>query len=236
MWRIYFLKRDFFTGVLELLRGVRRGGLHYIVDWRVLDTKTLGLPQSRPRLWIVAVRNDAMEQPLQWPRPREPCSSFDDFLTDARPSRSVLMQALLRCRGLAPFAKANVLTELARLCSEGKDPFQETYIIEADHSSSRTASVMQGCSPCLTRKRCQTGGHWISTRGRRQNTVEMLRLQHMRPERFQIPSNLALSSFNALIGNSMSVNVVEAILAMLSRSCPGVFGGRPPLADPWSAP
>ena len=232
----HLFPRDFFFGILELLRGIRRGGLHYIVDWRVLDTKKLGVPQSRHRLWIVAMRNDAMEQPLQWPRPRGPCSSVDDLLAGARPSRAVLLQAVLRCRGLAPFAKANVLTELARLCSDGKNPFQETYIIEADASPSRGASVMRGCSPCLTRRRCQAGGHWISTRGRRLNTVEMLWLQHMDPERFQIPSNVSLNSFHALIGNSMSVNVVEAILAMLSRSCPGVFGGRPPLADPWSAP
>eukprot|EP00969_Alexandrium_andersonii_P005441 235998-Alexandrium_andersonii.AAC.1 len=63
---------------------------------------------------------------------------------------------------------------------------------------------MAGCSPCLTRTRAAQGGHWVTTRGRRLNTREMLKLQAMDPDRFMIPNGVPLGAFNGMIGNSMS--------------------------------
>ena len=80
------------------------------------------------------------------------------------------------------------------------------------------------------------GGHWVSTYGRRLSTNEMLRLQHMRPDRFQLPSGVSDGAFRGMTGNAMSVNVVEVILSMLSKSVPSWFsqGPRPLLLAPAS--
>ena len=75
----------------------------------------------------------------------------------------------------------------------------------------------------------------MTTRGRRLNTEEMLKLQNMRPGRLRVSEGVPLAEFHAMIGNSMSVNVIEALLAMLSRACPNVLQTGP-LPDQWSAP
>ena len=73
----------------------------------------------------------------------------------------------------------------------------------------------------------------MSMRGRRLTTAEMLKLQSMRPARLVVPPSVPESAFRAMIGNSMSVNIVEVLLAMLSRACLGVLGS--PLRGRWSA-
>ena len=81
----------------------------------------------------------------------------------------------------------------------------------------------------------QRQGRWVTTHGRRMNTEEMLKLQNMRPERLNVPEGVPMAEFHAMIGNSMSVNVIEALLAMLSRACPKVLQ-TDLLPDQWSAP
>ena len=116
--------------------------------------------------------------------------------------------------------------QLRKLRERGVDPLEDTHVIEIDNcatSDGFASTVMRGCSPCLTRRRAQSGGHWVSTRGRRLTTPEMLKLQSMRPARLVVPPSVPESAFRAMIGNSMSVNIVEVLLAMLSRACPGVL-------------
>ena len=133
-------------------------------------------------------------------------------------------------------ARLNVINELRKLRERGVDPLEDTHVIEIDNcatSDGFASTVMRGCSPCITRRRAQCGGHWVSTRGRRLSTAEMLRLQGMRPARCVVPPSVPTPAFHGMVGNSMSVNIVEVLLAMLSRACPGVLGS--PLRDRWSA-
>ena len=43
--------------------------LGYVTKWRVLNTKEHGIPQSRPRLYIVGVRKDSCVHKFRWPKP-----------------------------------------------------------------------------------------------------------------------------------------------------------------------
>ena len=54
---------------------------------------------------------------------------------------------------------------------------------------------------------------------------EMMRLQGMSPERLVIPDGVGKREFKKMIGNSMSVNVLEAILAMIDRVAPSILAG-----------
>ena len=228
--------RDFFEAVLSLLREMRwrwLPGQKYIVDWRLLDTKYFNIPQSRPRVWIVAVRADSLQHALEWPRPRAtPCDSIDALL-GPRPSLHVLAKALPP--PTSANSRLNVERGLITVRSRGFDPFRDTHVMEVDNSQAFGGTIMRGCSPCLTRARARAGGHWVTTRGRRLSTAEMLKLQFMQPERLHVPEGVPLSEFHAMIGNSMSVNIVEALLSMLGRACPDVLKTGP-LPDPWSAP
>ena len=225
--------REFFEAVLGLLREMRSHGKHYVVDWRLLDTKYFKVPQSRERVWIVCVRNDALETALVWPTPSpSPCTNIDMILVWPRPPRASLVHALPpESQGNA---RANCVRSLGLVRKAGADPFDVTYIMDIDHSKSRAGARMLGCSPCLTVTRSRQGGHWITTHGRRFSTAEMLKLQNMRPDRLQVPEGVSMTAFHGMVGNSMSVNVVEAILAMLSRAAPSVLRAGP-LPDPWSS-
>ena len=61
--------KDAFANVLSSLRG----GLdnNYMVSWRVVNTADFGLPQNRPRLYIIGMRRDALQDRSRfvWPRP-----------------------------------------------------------------------------------------------------------------------------------------------------------------------
>ena len=231
--------REFFEAVLSMLRDTRWSwlpGQRYNVAWRMLDTKDFKIPHSRPRVYIVAIRADSLQNRLVWPRAsRAPCHAIDDLLDGPRPSRAFLANALPP--PTSGNARLNVINELRKLRERGVDPLEDTHVIEIDNcatSDGFASTVMRGCSPCLTRRRAQTGGHWVSTRGRRLTTAEMLKLQAMRPARLVVPPSVPESAFRAMVGNAMSVSIVEALLASLSRACPAIFSGTP-LPDRWSA-
>ena len=71
--------KDAFANVLKSLRDGLRN--EYIVSWRVLNTADFGLPQNRPRLYIIGMRRDALQDGLQllWPRPLG-CVPLDSIL------------------------------------------------------------------------------------------------------------------------------------------------------------
>ncbi|GAW28951.1 DNA cytosine methyltransferase [Carboxydocella sp. ULO1] len=46
--------------------------LGYVVDWKLLNASDFGVPQLRPRVVIVAIRND-LEIDFNWPKPNELC-------------------------------------------------------------------------------------------------------------------------------------------------------------------
>lgn len=226
--------RATFESVLEILREIRMrrpGGpdAFYHVEWNVMNTCNYGLPQSRQRVYIVCVRSDVLQRPLQWPAP-SPSQLDIDSLLGERPSQMIVSKALPPQKSTT--TRANVLAGLEFLRQCGAKPFEETWIMNIDDSPNRMSKPLKGCSPCLTRARAARGGHWVTTHGCRMGTETMLKLQGMDPDRIKRPSDVKLGLFNAMIGNAMSVNVVEVLLAMLSRSCPQVLNAKKPLPLP----
>ncbi|MEQ1547544.1 MAG: DNA cytosine methyltransferase [Chakrabartia sp.] len=64
--------RGFLSAVFEDYRGQLKAQLKklgYTVDWRLLNASDFGVPQLRPRVVIVAIRND-MADVFDWPTPQ----------------------------------------------------------------------------------------------------------------------------------------------------------------------
>ena len=213
--------------VLEMTRE-----LGYYVEWKVLDTACFGLPQSRPRCWIVAVQRNALNRPLQWPTPSPSQCRDIDTLLGPRPTKYKVQRPKLT----SDLNKNNVARIHQSLKAKGINAYQKTFICDIDCSARFFGNMKEGCSPCLTRHRAQCGGFWVTSHGRRLGTFDMLQLQGMSPSRLQKPDSVPIGSFNAMIGNAMSVNVVEALLSMLSKSCPGVFTKHVPDRWSWDGP
>lgn len=86
------------------------------------------------------------------------------------------------------------------------NPFKVTHLIDCDSSPYR-CKVMKGKSPCIIRSR--GAGHWVTSRGRRLSLKEMFALHGMKGITFrQVVSD---SQQGKLLGNSMSLNVLERI-------------------------
>ena len=89
---------------------------------------------------------------------------------------------------------------------------------------------MINMSPCLTRARASSSGHWVSTRGRRMTRNEMLRLFAIRPLRLDF-RDVPKRSVGAMIGNAMAVNVLERLLCRVLLASQIVLPGS--LSDRW---
>ena len=209
--------------IIRMLKSIldKNGKPLYKIHHTILNTKDHGLPQNRPRWYCVGVRTDVSKETAGFEFPSSiPCPHIDEILDGVGQTRSSHPAQL---SDLSETARQNVQRAYARInigekqsqASPGSrdtstDQHQSTYIIDCDASKQRS-SFMKGISPCITRSR--GNGHWISSRGRRLNPKEMMRLQGIDPNTFKVP--VSDSEVGKQLGNAMSVNVVERLLQQL---------------------
>ena len=90
---------------------------------------------------------------------------------------------------------------------------------------------MLGVSPCLTRTRAATG-IYIASRGSRMTLQEMLRLQGLPPRHIlRHQGDVTNRQLGGMIGNAISVNVLERIVGRVLPACGLVRGA---LSDRWA--
>ena len=186
-----------FDHVLKVLATIGHGV--YDVRHSLLNTEHSGVPQHRPRVYIVGRLLSRCLEPFRFPEPL-PSVGIDSLLDP-------------RCDGESwtarpgTMAAANLQEALADIAKSGLDPLEQHFIIDID-SSKRFRSVMLDRSPCLLKARPR--GFYISSRGRRMSVAEMCRLQGYEPFRTDVVSSCALGG---MLGNAMSLNVVPRLLA-----------------------
>jgi DNA (cytosine-5)-methyltransferase 1 len=191
----------------------------YNISWRVLNTKDHGIPHNRARIFFVGILRSSDDGSFSWPAPLPPADIME-FLDRrlGRPSYADLPTASQTT------ARANVLHLLEKIEMKGGDPFYEPWIMDCDGSPDFTKAFM-GVSPCITRSRGQ--GHWLSCMGRRMNLKEVLRLQGFADSFENVVTERQL---RLMLGNGMSLNVLERILCRLLPAA-GLSG---PLEDPFT--
>lgn len=214
---------------------------HYVANWMCLNTADHGIPQSRPRLFIVGLARDFLVQghKFHWPRPLPQRPSLSTVVHEARPTKEVLLQREADAMAkLSKSRRVRLQRSFAQIRAAGLDRHKEDAVVDMD---AFTVHWVKGHCPCLTRTRAGAGAFWLTSHGRVFSLAEMLRLQGM-------PSDLLLSTIRRrhardhplrkplsqrqvgqLVGNAMSVNVLSRLLA---RVLPAV-GLSGPLATPW---
>jgi site-specific DNA-cytosine methylase len=89
---------------------------------------------------------------------------------------------------------------------------QESLVIDL-HAGQNFQHWTRGYTPCLTAARCKSKGYYVTRLSRCLTIADMLLLQGMRSDRIDWRSlNVPEGSFGHMIGNSMSVNVLERLL------------------------
>eukprot|EP00440_Ansanella_granifera_P029953 gb/GFBE01032540.1/.p1 GENE.gb/GFBE01032540.1/~~gb/GFBE01032540.1/.p1 ORF type:complete len:381 (+),score=99.65 gb/GFBE01032540.1/:1-1143(+) len=210
-----------FDTVMKTLRKVADRG--YKVTHTLIDTQDHGVPQSRPRVYIVGIRRDCQRCEFEFPE-KLPRVSIESFLdpVERRPTM----------RDLPPKSNKtvyqNVTESLAKLTKEGKRPLSTTYVVDVD-STPLWCGMVKDRTMCMTKSR--PGGYWLTSRGRRMNLNEMLRCQGMQPGCFkQVVTDRAIGM---QIGNAMSQNVIERILINLLPAA-GLVQQDCRLVDRWA--
>ncbi len=194
--------RSVLQWLLHELKGI--GGGVYRLDAQVLNALDHGLPQSRRRLWIIGTLKRPECQPFAWP---EAIGHVDlEVVLDKRIEPVVCTAMPIKTQTVA---RRNYSTAFKQVCELLRiNPL--TSNIVADIDGSQGPHWMQGVVPCLTRARCGASSHWVMSRGRRLNLMEMLRLMGIQSSEVNLRCVTA-NQLGRMIGNSMSVNVLERL-------------------------
>ena len=178
----------------------------YTVKYNVLDSRDYGLPQDRRRVFVVAIRTDAIKHEFNWPRATKPCPSINAVLDPWKPTdRAGRLPTIERQKDACKVAY--------KACFDyGRDPRSTPILVDIDASPKYSTYGIDEAKT-ITRSRGGDGGPWISTRGRRTTLTEMMKLQGF--ELIDVPwTTLKISprQVGQLIGNAVSVNTMGAIL------------------------
>ena len=207
------------ANALHIDRGQQFNSVHssledagYFVHWRILCPKDVGVPMHRRRLYIVGVQN-APE--FAWPQARGGLTSLLDIIGPAPPDGHTVGPPIGPRGGRMP--RDNWAFHSQSLRERGEKP-DEPWLVNV-HESLRFAHLLKGECPCLTRK----SRPWIMSHGRYLTTKECARLQGFCCDQMQVCVSEA--KFRAMLGNSMSVDVLKAILK-------AIMGALVPLLRP----
>lgn len=199
----YKCHKKAFTRMLGTLRQSGK----YLVTWRILDASKFGIPQHRPRIFIVAFLRSAMVSPgFFWPSP-------NSVLTPLPVERFL-------CGGAGVFPKLagkavdKLKQGLETIKQEGGNWSTTTYALDV-FSGFGCHARMQGRVPCLTRSRAGRGGFYITSVKRLLTVEEMLQLMGLPTSyRQQGPAaGLSDRQMGLMVGNAICTNVLKAIMA-----------------------
>ena len=201
-----FIHHDGGSSWKRVKKEIRRIG--YRIRYDILRASQFGLPQSRPRLYLVAYRADIGVAPCIPEPPEMPIRALGDFL---EPDRGI--------RGATPgkknsHANRNLRKALKRLKKAGINHRRRTIAIDID-STRKFMTMYEQRSPTLTRSR--PAGFWLTSRERRMLPAELFRSHGIDPSQV-VPTTDSARVLGQLVGNTMTVPVVKFLLeAVLSQ-------------------
>jgi len=175
----------------EVIMDILRNDVGYYCTWAVLNTKDYGVPQNRERVFIVGFKNHDEYMRFEFPKPIKLEKSLKDILEDDVDEKYYLSQKMIACL-------------------EGRKTISKGYEFKP---------IKDGIAHCLTAKygNYSTDTYIITPDGRirKLTSRETLRLMDF-PESFkQVVSDTQMYK---QAGNSMSVNVVEALYHQIEKA------------------
>jgi site-specific DNA-cytosine methylase len=198
--------------------------LDYRVSWDILDATDHGLSQSRPRLYIVAIRVDSCVTTFRFPRALTFMPAVQKFLDQwlSGKQRHTFAHAT---------AAKNFHQAKRRMEVKGVDLDKQTVFVDVMASASFSTHRLD-CCPCITATRGSQGGFYVTSQKRMTSVEEMARLQGF-------PTKYAKALLEAgskpqvghAIGNAMSVNTLTRLLPKVLVAAGLVRPGE--IVDPW---
>lgn len=212
-------RRQLHELILRVLEECKYNAYHALVN-----TANHGIPHERTRLYYVAIRKEADNGSFMWPAPVA-CPGLAMFL-DGDPSLEV---------GLPPRAppsfRHRVVNGLVLLLEKGVNPTVTDCVIDAGSSCDFTRPATNKIMT-ITSSRAGQGKYWLTARSRYASVAELARLQGHNARLIR-RDGITDSEFGRMVGNGMSVNVLERMLPRALAAAGLVSGVH---ADRWLAP
>ena len=202
---------------LDLIQFLESCG--YSTQHKVLCTSDFGIPQNRRRVYIVAIQKRLVRLPFAWPKPigHIPLSKMWD-----RDRRGIIVKSTKIpedvIAGKTTFD--NLQSTFKKLKKMKLVPSQTDCILDLG-ASSRFATFKINMAPTLTASRCASQMYYSTKQMRKLSLSELMRLQGCDPKRFNT-SGLTKTQLGSIIGNAMSVNVMEAVIEKAIKTIGGI--------------
>ena len=170
--------------------------LQYKTYAKVLNSKDYAIPQSRPRVYIVAVLSSAMQSKFRWPKPIQHSQrSLSKFLAVSEEGSEI----------------ADVSTYEQK---HGEEIWVKPYILDVA-SSPKFRSAQPCVCPRLTRSRLKVhpSGYYLPKLRRRLSAWEAGRLQGWPPKLLdKLLTRFEPQQVGGALGDGMSINVLSKVL------------------------
>jgi len=176
---------SYFNEILTRLNHINKYSIHY----KVINSKDLGIPQSRDRLYIIGVLNKYKKTEFVFPDSK-PMKNINEFIDKKNIKKD-------------PIKESN--KELF------KNIPKDSVFIDTGFRGATFPNSDKWC-PCITAQ----PNMWCVPMGRKASVKEYLMLQGFNPDK--INHILSDHRMKILIGNSMTVNVIESLLMNGLRS------------------
>jgi hypothetical protein len=190
----------------QFLRDTIRG-FGYQATWHKMNTRDWGLPQNRPRVWLVCIRSNRAVRPFRLPCAPGVCIQLADII---EPLPREEWKELPATR----HARSNVIRAYEKHVAAGVNIFEVPVVVNIV-ASLRVYSSTVNYSMCLTRAHAAARGYWISTKGGTMNVHEMALLHGITKNMIDPVRDIGLgeATYGGMLGDTMSLNVLCPLLA-----------------------
>ncbi|MFM6334018.1 MAG: DNA cytosine methyltransferase [Dolichospermum sp.] len=186
----------------------------YCVTWDSVNTAHHGIPQSRPRLFIVAIRADSCDRTFKFPKKLNILPSVDLFLKRGKPHHGEPQLEPPRLLLDNDTARRNMNSATESLAAKGIDPAKVSAFVDV-LASSTFANCKAGVCPCITASRSKVGGFYVTTLKRMTYYQELGGLQGFPMKKLRkllTCHHVKQNTTGHAIGNAISVNVLMRLL------------------------
>uniref|UniRef100_A0A6C0L521 DNA (cytosine-5-)-methyltransferase n=1 Tax=viral metagenome TaxID=1070528 RepID=A0A6C0L521_9ZZZZ len=177
---------SYFDEILSRLENIGK----YDIQWKVMNSKDYGIPQSRDRLYIIGILSSSQGQDFVFP-PKKKMKDIHKFIDKRDLPKMKIKESNKKLFQNIP--KDSVFIDIG---------FRNSKFINSNK-----------WAPCITAQ----PNMWCVPKQRKATVQEYLSLQGF-PKTFQQPDNISDHQMKIRIGNSMTVDVIEALLISCLRS------------------